>query len=215
MSLDNLPGPIKDSIIAESNFDNYEAMPNNFSITELLYCLRKKYYQKTLPKKPVDLETAVHFHRGNVWDKDFSSKFKRNQIRCTYRCRNIPVSISGKFDFLDENNIITDLKSPADLFYVERAGTPSLPYQKQVRFYCYCNAIPQGQVMYWNGAKCLKYPVEITEQNCNELIEEIESRALILWNSLHDGKAPNRQLCNPEAWECKKCDFFTECNSEA
>jgi len=124
LPLEDLPQPIKDSILNEQNNDNYEAMPNSYAITDLLYCLRKKFYQKTQPKKPLDLETAVHFHRGNLWDKDFCSKFKRNQIRCTYRCKNIPISISGKFDFLDENNIITDLKSPAELFYVEQAGKP-------------------------------------------------------------------------------------------
>lgn len=215
MALDNLPKPIRDSILNEVNNDNdYEAMPNNFSITELLYCLRKKYFQKTLPKKPVNLETAVHFHRGNIWDRDFCSKFKRNQVRCTYRCRNIPISISGKFDFLDENNVITDLKSPADLFYVERDGKPSLTYQKQVRFYCYCNAIPQGQVMYWNGAKCLKYPVEITDQNCLELIVELESRACLLWSSINEKKPPNKDAYPPESWECAKCDFTLECQGE-
>ena len=213
MSVDNLPQPIKDSILNECNFDDYEAMPNNFSITEILYCLRKKYFQKTLPKKPIDLETAIHFHRGNIWDRDFCSKFKRSQVRCTYRCKNIPITISGKFDFLDENNIITDLKSPADLFYVERDGKPNKHYEQQVRFYCYCNAIPQGQVMYWNGAKCIKYPVEITDQNCEELITEIEYRAFILWNSLQENKVPDRHILPPQEWECKKCDFKEECDN--
>lgn len=215
MSIDNLPQPIKDAIINENNFDDYEAMPNNFGITEVLYCLRKKYYQKTLPKKPINLETAVNYHRGNVWDRDFCSKFKRNQVRSTYRCHTVPIAVSGKFDFLDENNVITDLKSPGDLYYVEREGKPNSHYEKQVRFYCYTNAIPRGQVMYWNGGpKCIKYSVEITDEKCEELINEIEARVCILYNSLQNSQAPNITTFPPEDWECKKCDWITECKNE-
>ena len=214
MSIDNLPKPIKDAILNEVNFDDYEAMPNNFSITEVLYCLRKKYYQKTLPKHPITLEVAIHYHRGNVWDKDFCNKFKRNQVRSTYRCHSVPIAVSGKFDFLDENNVITDLKCPADLFFVERDGKPNNHYEKQVRFYCYTNAIPQGQVMYWNGAKCLKYPVEINDKICAELINEIELRVSLLWDSLQTKKAPNITQFPPEKWECKSCEFSCECSCE-
>lgn len=213
MSVENLPQPIKDMILRKANEDNYEPMPNNFSITELLYCLRKKYFQKKLPKKPVDLKTANNFFRGNVWDNIFSSQFKRNQIRCTYRCRNIPISISGKFDFLDENNIITDLKSPADLYYIECNNKVSEAYRKQVLFYCYCNAIPQGQVMYWDGSKCLKLPVEVTEESCKQLIEEIESRAFILWYALQQNRPPTKDASKPESWECGFCSFQEECQN--
>lgn len=213
LSLENLPQPIKDMLLKKANDDSYEPMPNNFSITDLLYCIRKKYFQKTLPKKQVDLKSANNFFRGNLWDNVFCSQFKRNQIRCTYRCRNIPISISGKFDFLDENNILTDLKSPSDLYYVITTNKTSESYRKQVLFYCYCNAIPQGQVMYWDGSKCLKIPVEVTEENCKQLIEEVESKAFLLWFALEHNKPPAREVCSPEDWECKYCSYQEDCNN--
>jgi hypothetical protein len=212
MPIEDLPKPIQEMILNQSNFSEYEPMPNTYAITEILGCLRQKFFQKTLPKRPITIETAINFYRGNLWDKNFTGLFKRNQIRSTYRCRSLPICISGKFDFLYEGTI-TDLKSPASLFYVKNSGKPSETYRKQVLFYCYTNAQTKGQVMYWDGHECLKYPVEVTEEKCAELIEEIESRTMILWTSIHNKKAPNKILFPPESWMCKCCEFVEECNS--
>jgi len=194
-----------------SNFDDYEPLPNSYSITEIIYCIRKINFRHTLPKRPIDLKSANNFFRGNLWDRTFTPQFKRNQIRSTYRCESVPISISGKFDFIDENGILTDLKSPANLFFVKNAGKPSIQYEKQVRFYCYTNAIPKGQIMYWDGNDCIKYPVEITKENCYELINEIENKANILYHSRQTGKSPTRQQSNPEEWECNCCEFLIRC----
>lgn len=212
---ETLPQTIKDYIITQANNDTYEAMQNTYSITTVLYCIRKKYFQQTLPKKPFDLKTSVNFYRGNLWDRNFTGLFKRNQIRSTYRCRNVPITISGKFDFIDENGVLTDLKCPSDLYYVERDGKPSEAYRKQVLFYCYTNAQTKGQVMYWNGNKCIIYPVEVTDENCRELIEELESKVMLLWSAFQTGKPPSKQACNPESYECRSmCDFSKECSEE-
>ena len=214
MTSGDLPQEIQNSILNKANFDNYKPMPNTYSITEILSCLRQKFYQKTLPKKNIELKTAINFYRGNLWDNAFSPLFKRNQIRCTYRCKNIPICISGKFDFLTSDGIVTDLKSPSNLFYVERNGKPSETYRKQVLFYCYTNAQTKGQIMYWDGSKCLMYPIEVTDEKCKELIEEVESRTVILWASLHNGKVPNKEIYPPETWMCQCCDFSIKCTQE-
>jgi hypothetical protein len=214
LPLEDLPQPIKELILTACNFDDYEPLPNSYSITEIIYCIRKIYFRHTLPKKSIDLKSASNFFRGNLWDRTFTSQFKRNQIRSTYRCKNVPISISGKFDFIDEKGVLTDLKSPATLFFVKREGKPSTQYEKQVRFYCYTNAISKGQIMYYDGADCIKYPVEVTEENCHELIQEIEHKAKLLYHARQTGEAPTKEQSNPEEWECNCCEYLIECCKE-
>lgn len=189
-------------------------MPNSYSITEIIYCTRKLHYRRNKPKKNIDLKSANNFFRGNLWDRTFTSQFKRNQVRSTYRCTNVPISISGKFDFIDENGILTDLKSPANLFFVKQQGKPSEEYEKQILFYCYTNAIQQGQIMYWDGSDCIKYPIQITQEACQTLIKELEIKAAILYESRQTGKTPSREQSNPADWECKCCEFLIECCKE-
>lgn len=217
--LNDLPIPIKNMILEEANGEeNYPPMPNSYRITELIGCIRKVYYRRTQPKKMVELETAKNFYRGNTWDRAFCKCFPYNQIRVTYRCKRVPISIVGHFDFLNEDDptapIITDLKSPKTLFYVEKEGKPNEQYRKQILFYCFCSAIPNGAIMYWDGHKSITYPVEATEDACAPLIEELETKSHLLWLSLKNGKAPTKNAFPPETWECGLCEFVTDCNKE-
>jgi hypothetical protein len=123
----------------------------------------------------------------------------------------VPISISGHFDFIDDDNpsapILTDLKCPKTLYYVERDGKPSEHYRKQVLFYCWCTAIPHGRVAYWDGSRWLPFDIDASDQACQTVIEELETKALALWMSLRNGKAPNKQVSNPESWECRYCEY--------
>jgi hypothetical protein len=136
-------------------------------------------------------------------------------VRVTYRCQKTPISISGHFDFLNDENpsdpIITDLKSPKTLFYVEREGKPSNHYRKQVLFYCYCTAIPKGAVMYWDGHKTLTFPIEATDEACQQLLDELETKSLMLNNALKTKQPPPKNAFIIEPWECQYCDFSSEC----
>jgi hypothetical protein len=233
--LEDLPTPIKNYIMKQTEqTELHEAMPNTFSITEVLYCLRKTclkrraineiIFQKSknpdyIPIfKELPLKTAVNFFRGKLWDSHFTSRFRMNQIRGTYRCQNVPLSISGTFDFLDEENgipIITDLKSPATLFYIKRDGTPSEHYIKQVRFYCYCNAIFKGRIGYFDGSDYLTFPVIISDEEDANLINYIEGRAATLFYWKQTGKLPSKMASTPEFWECKTCEFSDACDEES
>jgi hypothetical protein len=224
-SLENLPPTIKNYILAQENpeVDDYEPMPNSYSITGLVGCIRKTHFamqrrKQGLPKKPCNLKTANNFHRGKLWDKDFTSQYRHNQVRVTYRCKSCPRCVSGKFDFLNQDGPeprIVDLKVPETLYYVEKEGKPSSHYVKQVTFYCYNTAIPDGDVMYWNGSKALVFPVDANEENCQKLIDEIEKKAYALYQSEQTGKPPSFQVANPEEWECRYCEYVQECNAEA
>jgi hypothetical protein len=221
MSASDLPKPIQNMMLKEANEDDkYEPMPNSYHITELIGCLRKAYLKRTQSKKPIDLEQANHFHCGRLWDKDFCKCFKHNQVRVTYRCQNVPISISGHFDFLNQddpaNPVITDLKvpNPKSFYFLERDGCPSERYRKQVLFYCYCAAISKGAIMYWSGRKPLTFPVEVSDKTCKELISELEGSVLVLWSALRNGRMPSRDDAGVESWECRLCEYKTECEAK-
>ncbi len=214
-----IPKRIQNKILSDANNDDeYTPMPNCYHITELVGCIRKTFYRKTLPRQPVDLDTAKNFFRGNHWDRAFTSLYPHNQIRVTYRCQKIPICISGHFDFINDddptNLVVTDLKSPKTLFFVKRENKASEHYRKQVLFYCYTTAISKGCVAYWDGNDWLEFPVEVSDEACKLLIEEIESKTLALWMAFKHGKPPSKQAFLPEVWECKYCDFREPCEQE-
>lgn len=206
MPLTDLPAPIKNHILNKTNYSDYTTQQNSYSVTELLYCLKKAYYKRTQPK-PQDIESAFNLYRGKVFDDLWSPLFKRNQIRCTHRVPNYPINISGKYDFLTDDGTVTDLKTSKNLYFVNEA---SAEYQKQVRFYAYCNALTKAQIVYIDFGDCKVFPVEVGD--CTELINELEGKAIQLWSALQCGKPPTNLYAPPD-WLCKKCDYKEECKN--
>jgi hypothetical protein len=207
LPLEDLPKPIQDHILKNTNFDDYIAKPNTYSVTDLLYCLRKTYFKKYHPK-PTTLESAFNLYRGKVFDQLWTPLFKHNQVRCTHRIKNYPITISGKYDFIDEKGILTELKTAKSLFYINEAGPE---YIKQVRFYAYVNAIDKAQIVYVDFGSVKVFPIEVGD--CTQLIEELESKAILLWTAYQKGTPPQRCPDTPQ-WLCGKCDYQEECNHE-
>ena len=186
MSLENLPQPIKDTILKTVNYNDYEEKPNTFPITSLLYCLRKAYFKKYHPK-PTTLESAFNLYRGKIFDQLWTPLFKHNQVRCTHKVKNYPITISGKYDFIDEKGILTDLKTAKSLYYINEAGSE---YVKQVRFYAYVNSIEKAQIIYVDFGSVKVFPIEVGD--CTQLIDELESKAILLWTAYQKGTPPQR-----------------------
>lgn len=214
-----IPKRIEQKILAATNDkDDYTPMPNSYSITELVGCIRKTFYKNTSPKQIFDLAAAKNFYRGNMWDFNFCGCYPRNQIRVTYPCQNVPISISGHFDFINDddpnNPIVTDLKAPKTAYYVKREGKPSTHYHRQVLFYCICTAIYKGEIGYWDGNDWLGFQFTATIETRKALIIELEAKVLALYFAYRNGKPPNKQISAPEAWECNCCNFFRECSQE-
>ena len=204
MPLDCLPAPIKDQILKSANFEDYTAKPNTYSVTDLLYCIRKTYYKKTNPK-PITLEQAFNLYRGKVFDQLWTPLFKHNQVRTTYRCKNIPITISGKYDFIDENGVLVDLKTAKSLYFINEPGTE---YIKQVRFYGWLNSIEKAKILYIDFGDAKAFEVEVGD--CNELLNELEDKATQLYYALKTNTAPTKPVT--ASWLCQKCDYKEECN---
>lgn len=205
MTLEALPQPIKDQILRNANLDDYVGKPNTYSVTELLYCVRKSYFKRTCPK-PMTLEQAFNLYRGKLFDNVWTPLFKHNQVRSTYRCKNIPITISGKYDFIDENGVLVDLKTAKSLYFINE---PGIEYIKQVRFYAWLNSIPKARILYIDFGDAKSFDVEVGD--CTELLNDLENQAAKLYYALQNKTPPDKGLLMPD-WLCKCCDYKQECN---
>jgi predicted RecB family nuclease len=201
--LDDLPQPIKDEILHRINDEDYRNKPNTYSITELLYCIRKSYYRRINPK-PIALKSAFNLYRGQIFDNLWCKLFTHNQVRATYRCKNIPITISGRYDFLTTDNVLTDLKTIKNLYFVKE---PSPEYVTQIRFYAWLNSIEKAQILYIDFGGCKIFPVEVGD--CNQLLIDIENKAQTLYNALKKEQPPTKNCLE---WLCKECEYTEECN---
>lgn len=193
MGLEELPLPIKEHILKAINEEDYEPMPNSYSLTELLGCIRqthlKKIYERTHinektgkpMSKPFDLDSSYAFYRGKLFDRAWTNLFKRNQIRCTYRVPKYPITVSGHFDFVYED-AVWDLKTTKNLYFTKE---PNKSYCKQVRFYAYCNSLNKGKLLYVDMGGCKVFDIYIGNyEEQMETLYEIEDKAIALYKSL-------------------------------
>lgn len=205
MTLEDLPQPIKNHILRKVNDTDYHGKPNTYSLTELLYCIRKAYYKRTDPQ-PLTIDQAYNIYRGKIFDDLWSPLFRHNQVRATYRCRTVPVTISGKYDFLTDDGILTDLKTAKSLYFINE---PSPEYKNQVRFYAYLNSIDRAQILYVDFGDAKVFPVEVGD--CTDLFTELEVKAAQLYYALQQNEPPEKPLITHE-WLCQKCEYQTQCN---
>jgi CRISPR/Cas system-associated exonuclease Cas4 (RecB family) len=185
---------------------DYQEKPNTYSLTSLLYCLRKAYYRKINPK-PLTLQNAYPIYRGRLFDDKWSPLFRHNQVRCTYRCKTVPVTISGKYDFLTSTDppILTELKTTKNLHYI---NTPSEEYIKQVRFYAYLNSLQHAQIIYIDFGDAKVFPVEVGDTTV--LLEEIERKATTLYYALKNCEPPPQE----PSWLCNYCEYSDMCKEQ-
>jgi CRISPR/Cas system-associated exonuclease Cas4 (RecB family) len=201
--LEYLPPEIKDHILRSVGDGDYQEKPNTYSLTTLLYCLRKAYYRKLYPK-PLNLQGAYPIYRGRLFDDKWSPLFRHNQIRCTYRCKTVPITISGKYDFLTSSNppVLTDLKTTGSLYYVKE---PSPEYIKQVRIYAYLNSLHHAQIIYIDFKSAKIFPVAVGD--VQPLLDELEEKAYTLYTALLTKTPPSRE----ESFLCNYCEYSDMC----
>ena len=203
--LNYLPMEIKNDIIRTCGGGNYQEKPNTYSLTNVLGCLRQAYYQKTLPRPPETVQSCYAKYRGILFDEKWTRLFRHNQVRCTYRCKSIPITISGKYDFITNTDppVLTDLKTREKL---ESLTSPIYSHIKQVRFYAYCNSIHHAQLIYVNLETCKVFPIEVG--NVQPLLDEIEERAYRLYMAFLTNTIPPME----ESGLCSYCNYQTTCN---
>lgn len=217
MGLNDLPSIVKKHIVSSVNREKegyYTVKDNEIHVTELLYCIRKSYFKRTIPKS-ILLKGAYNMWRGQELDEAWTPLFPDNQQRCTYRIQGIPVTIVGKYDFIDpEDGAIGDLKTVKNLYYCISA--PKMEHVKQIRFYAYLNAISKAKLIYMDYGDCVKHDVSVTDSECLEVIRNLEITARVLYQALVNKTPPEVYPSEERKWLCGEgeeweCEYFREC----
>lgn len=202
MTIEDLPETVKRHIL-ERVTDGFERQPNRFYLTELLYCLRKAYFQRKL-QKPITLQHAWYLYRGDLFDDAWTPLFKHSQIKCTHRVPDAPIVIVARADFIDDDGAVADLKTHAATRYLKE---PKPEHVKQVLFYAWTNAIDKARLYYVDFSTCKVFDIDVDPKEQRKLVREIEERAKTLYNALQNDTPPPRE----ESWICKSCEYRKEC----
>ena len=207
MPLVDLPREMQQHIWGVATNGIHVSSPNTYSLTDLLYCVRKAWFKRKI-RKPLSLESAYNIFRGKIYDEQFSSCFLDNQKRVTYRCERIPRTITGKYDFITTDNppILTDLKTTKNLYFTNQA---SLEYQKQVRFYAHQASVTRAQIIYMDFGDAKVFPVEVGDER--PLLKELEDQALTLYRTEKTENPPAKQ----PSWLCELCEYKIECEAHS
>lgn len=200
MSIEDLPAPIKQFIVRETERDKIFE-DNRLGVTELIGCLRKAWYRRKMPL-PLSIQQRWWFYRGNLLDGVWTPLFERNQVRITHRIRDYPVVISGRIDFIDEDGAVADLKTIDNLYWIKKEGAKA-DHIKQVLFYAWCEARDKARLYYVSMNDAVPMEVAVSEENKLEVVNELESNAKILYNALVNNIVPERDdKHTQDYWEC-------------
>lgn len=202
--LEDLPQPILDDILSCVSFKrDYTPSPENLQVKELLFCLRQSYLRRVNPKPITSLRTALKIYSGMLWDQKFSSLFPVNQRNVSYKCQNCRARINGRYDFLDVDDTVTELKKVEDVNIVEKAAWAN---QQQVRFYAYADCRSRAQILYFDGHDAKRFPVSLF--NIDRSMGKLEDNAKIFYECLVNGVLPDKTVFSKA---CLNCEFRGAC----
>jgi hypothetical protein len=118
----------------------------------------------------------------------------------------MPITVSGHFDFVYDN-AVWDLKTTKNLYFVKEASSQ---YVNQVRFYAFCNSLKYGKLLYIDMGGCKVFDVPIGD--CTELMQDIENRAITLYNSLINLYCTTCHKQLPPDFDSKNGEVCPNCN---
>lgn len=213
MGLNEMPERIKKYIENETSGDRPRET-NKLSVTELIGCLRKSWFDRKAPE-PKQFKTRFAFWRGNLMDREITSLYPRNQVRVTHRVRGTPIIVAGRIDFIDDDGAVADLKTTDGMFFIKRDGAKDTNV-KQVLFYAYYEGVNKARLYYMSMGEWEQVDVDASNDKQEKNLNEIESNAKILYDALLSGKPPEFQDgYNTSYWECKgkewKCEYYDRC----
>ncbi len=184
--------------------------PHVYHVTELIYCLRKAYYRRTIEKKATfNTKSLWNINRGNTFDKKWGKLFKINQKN--YRVHRLGLTISGTLDFVYDANdgdgdVLYDLKMPASTFWKKKSGA-GLSYRRQVAAYL-ALAHANNELLHVTKGRVLMIAEDVVVDEQKEWPHMLDRwlwpRAFKLDRAIETNDPSN--LKGPEeGWECGFC----------
>ncbi|MCL2642794.1 MAG: hypothetical protein FWD52_04705 [Candidatus Bathyarchaeota archaeon] len=180
----------------------HKRVPFRYSVTDLLGCVRKAYYKRYMPKALTE-QSIYNFSRGKLFDAALTTCFKDNQQPVLYQCKKSPCQVSGRYDFITSEGVMTDLKTTdKDLASISE---PMWEYKMQVRFYADLKGCSQAQIMYVNMQGIRVLPVTVGD--CLDVYNFFEQQACLLFEAEQQKMVPQQQKDNFCVW----CEYSLEC----
>lgn len=171
-----------------------------YHVTELIYCLRKAYWNRTHPNKKFNTRSLWNIYRGSTFDRQWSRLFKINQK--TYTVTREGVTITGTLDFIF-SQILYDLKMPASTALAKLVGAHT-SYKRQVAAYL-ALAHENGELLHIKKARILMVAETVVVDEQKEWIGMLDKwlfpRAFLLDRALEEDD-PSILDGPEEKWEC-------------
>jgi len=202
---DKLPKEIIDHIVKTAAREYEYYRDESVHVTELVSCLRKAYFRRKLKHLPERTAGDLwYFYRGLIFDELWTGLFPRNQVRVTHRIFGGP-TIVGRIDFIayEPDPIIYELKTISSLRGLDE---PHESHVKQVKFYAWCENIPQARIIYVSLEGVKVFDIDCSDSD--KVVEEMQMKAMVLYECLKSGEIPPK---TNSTWECKNCMFKEMC----
>lgn len=200
--IEHLPERIKKHIIDTTKRD-YVPPDDRIWVTEVLYCLRKAWFRRKMPK-PIDIHSAWHLYRGiifhNIWEGLYADENKKIEIPIY----NTGAVLVAKYDFI-EGDTIYDLKWVADGYENYLKQGPNKSHKEQVQIYLHAKGMKRGGLIYLMSKNVKIFEFELDEDFS---IYKYIDRALLLWDALKTNEPPPK---TPNRKECAYCEYKDEC----
>ena len=213
VGFDYLPTPIKQHMAQK--LQNRPPIKKVYHVTEVLYCLRKAYYRRVLPKSEgINPEGVWNIYRGSTFDGLWSSLFPINQKTLVVEKEGITVTGTLDFIWIDEETFekcLYDLKMPKNIFYKKKSGAGKF-YKEQVQSYL-AMAHYNNELMDVHKARILMIADDVVAEEVKEndvILDYVMDRALLLDKAITTLN-PKILKGPEESWECD--DLYCEADA--
>ncbi len=193
---------------------------NYLGISEIAYCVRKLYFQKTRAEKPdINPENLLKMYEGNATHELLQSLLwkHRGQIKNFKYVKAekqvfIGDILKGHIDLIceiDGKTFVTDFKITGH-FKFSKLQAPDDHYAVQLMLYTYAMGLKQALLVYVSKetGKIKEYLIEVDK----EIVDYHILKAKYLHYCIKSSITPDIpfKTCK-ESWECSYCKYKQEC----
>ena len=182
------------------------------SVTDLIYCLTKSFYDMQLGDKKPDFsnKTKLFFVTGLGLERVLLEARKEKPTVGEYEGIHYHVdSLNGV------NTPLMELKTTRKSIKTDFADMPE-GWFKQAMAYCKANGLTKIEyaILFIIPAELVCYDVEFTQEEVDSNWEWLQGRKGVWNESLANGTWPKEYMYN-EPWECNGCKYSLVCEARS
>jgi len=196
--------------------------PGIFYASEAMQCQRKIYISVIHPERKREKMPLGLFHMAKLAEKSIIDCISAKPGICVQEQIGLKQKISPKsvihgyidFALLDDDGNITDvfeIKSIGNISYMSKATEAKLHHRAQLQCYLQAKNCNRGGVIYVERGDIGKI-MQFDDMKDNKLWDNIKLHFNEISEYMDDKNIP--PPIPVESWECKYCEFATECKEE-